>query len=343
MRLIQILCCSLLVIGSSCTGPTAPDPETARRLYREAISLDRGDGADRILELCRQAIEHDPEFTEAHREIIRLTEDKELLRQEYEWRVQENPDSAVFHYLLGEVAEGDAKQAHYEKAIELDPGSPWGYLGLGELLETLQFFDEAVKNYQRVLELDPTSELGHRGLARTYGLMGHREDEIAAYRKMISELPDAARGYWGLRRAYEKAERDTDAASLLQQIYERFRSDPRNGGLALYEMAESLEDQDQKVRLWNRFIEDYPTGPNIVHVYDYLLKHYVETDPEKTEALARECLEKEEIPDDKRLKNYAYQALFALYWKSGEVRKEEELVQELLESEYPNPMAYTAG
>ena len=341
MRLIQVFCCSLLLIGSSCTGPTVPDPETARRLYREAISLDRGDDADRILELCRQAIEHDPEFTEAHREIIRLTEDKELLRQEYEWRVQEYPDSAVFHYLLGEVAEGDAKQAHYEKAIELDPGSPWGYLGLGELLEDRRSFDEALTNYQRVLALEPTSELGHRGLARTYGLMGRREDEIAAYRKMISELPDVARGYWGLMRAYEKAERDTGAASLLQQIYERFRSDPRNGGLALYEMAESLEDQDQKVRLWNRFIEDYPTGPNIVHVYDYLLKHYVETDPEKTEALARECLEKEEIPDDKRLKNYAYQALFDLYWKSGEVRKEEELVQELLESGYPNPMAYT--
>ena len=279
------------------------------------MSLDRGDDSDRMLELCRQAVDHDPEFTEAHREIIRLTEDKDQLRQEYEWRVQENPDSAVFHYLLGEVAEGDAKQAHYEKAIELDPGSPWGYLGLGELLEDRRSFDEALTNYQRVLALEPTSELGHRGLARTFGRMGRREDEIAAYRKMISELPDVARGYWGLMRAYEKAERDTDAASLLQQIYERFRSDPRNGGLALYEMAESLEDQDQKVRLWNRFIEDYPTGPNIVHVYDYLLKHYVETDPEKTEALARECLEKEEIPDDKRLKNYVYQALFDLYWK----------------------------
>ena len=136
MRLIQVFCCSLLVIGLSCTGTTTPDPQTAQRLYLEAMSLDRGDDSDRILELCRQAVEHDPEFTEAHRQIIRLTEDKELLRHEYKGRVQEDPSSAVFHYLLGEVAEGDAKQAHYEKAIELDPGSPWGYLGLGELLET---------------------------------------------------------------------------------------------------------------------------------------------------------------------------------------------------------------
>ena len=155
MRLIQVFCCSLLVIGLSCTGTTTPDPQTAQRLYLEAMSLDRGDDSDRILELCRQAVEHDPEFTEAHRQIIRLTEDKELLRHEYKGRVQEDPSSAVFHYLLGEVAEGDAKQAHYEKAIELDPGSPWGYLGLGELLENRQSFDEAVKNYQRVLELDP--------------------------------------------------------------------------------------------------------------------------------------------------------------------------------------------
>ena len=340
MRLIQVFCCSLLVIASSCTSPSAPDPETARSFYQEAKSLDWND-ADRKLELLRQAVEHISEFTEAHREIIRLTEDKELLRQEYEVQVQENPDSAVFHYLLGEVAEGDTKQAHYEKAIELDPGSPWGYLGLGELMEDRGSFDEAVTNYRKVLERDPASELGHRGLARTYGRMGRREDEISAYRKMISELPDAARGYWGLKRAYEKAEQESEAAGLLRQIYERFRSDPDNGGLALDQLAESMETQDEKVRLWKRFIEDYPEGPNIVHVYDYLLEHYVETDPEKAEALARECLEKEALPGDKRLMNYAYQALFDLYWKSGEAEKEARLVEELLDSGYPNPMAYT--
>ena len=341
MRLIRVFCCSLLVIGSSCSGPTAPDPETARRLYEEATSLDRGDDADRMLELCRQAVEHDPEFTEAHREIIRLTEDKDQLRQEYGTRVRENPDSAVFHYLLGEVTEGDTKQAHYEKAIELDPGSAWGYLGLGELLENRRSFDEAVSNYRRVLELDPTSELGHRGLARTYGLMGRREDEIDAYRKMIAELPDVSRGYWGLMRAYEKAERDTDFASLLQEIYDKFRSDPRNGAFALYELADSLEDQDEKVRLWQRFIEDYPTGPNIEQVHDRLLEHYVETDPERAEAFARECLVKEETTEDRRLKKYAYQALFELYWKAGDAEKEARLVEELLESGYSNPMAYT--
>ena len=340
MRLIQVFCSSLLIISSSCTGPSAPDPETARKLYQEAISLDRGGDGDRKLELFRQAVKHDPEFTEAHREIIRLTEDKDRLRKEYEKRVSANPDSAVFHYLLGEVTEGDAKQTHYEKAIELDPGSPWGYLGLGELLENRRSFDEAIVNYQRVLERDPASELGHRGLARTYGLMGDREDEIAAYRKMISELPDVTRGYWGLRDAYKKAERESEAASVLRQIYERFRSDPRTGGLALYEMAESLEDQDEKVRLWHRFIEDYPEGPNHVHVYDYLMEHYVETDSEKADALARECLENDELSDDKRLKQYAYEALFNLYRKSGETRKESELARELLESGYANPMVY---
>ena len=250
MRLIQVFCSSLLIIAASCTGPSAPDPETARKLYQEAISLDRGDDADRMLELFRQAVEHDPEFTEAHREIIRLTEDKDRLRQEYEERVSANPDSAVFHYLLGEVTEGDTKQTQYEKAIELDPGSSWGYLGLGELLENRRSFDEAIANYQRVLERDPASELGHRGLARTYGLMGRRDEEIAAYRKMISELPDVARGYWGLRDAYKKAERESEAASVLRQIYERFRSDSRTGAFALYEMANSLEDQNEKVRLW---------------------------------------------------------------------------------------------
>ena len=340
MRRIQILCCSLFVIASSCAAPTVPDPETARRLYQEAKSLDWND-ADRKLELLRQAVEHDPEFTEAHREIIRLTEDKDPLRQEYDAQVQENPDSSVFHYLLGEVTDGDTKQAHYEKAIELAPASPWGYLGLGELLEDRESFDEAVTNYRKVLVRDPASELGHRGLARTYGRMGRRDDEIAAYKKMISELPDVARGYWGLKRAYEKAEQESEAATLLQQIYERFRSDPDNGGLALYQLAESKETQDEKVRLWNRFIEDYPAGPNIVHVYDYLLEHYVETDPEKAEALARECLEKEALPGDKRLKNYAYRALFDLYWKAGKAEKEARLVEELLESGYPNPMAYT--
>ena len=38
-----------------------------------------------------------------------------------------------------------------------------------------------------------------------------------------------------------------------------------------------------------------PRVPILYIVYDYLLKHYVETDPEKAEALARECLVKEEF------------------------------------------------
>ena len=266
MRLTQVICGSLLIIGSSCEGPSVPDTETARRLYQEAISLDPQDDADRIMDLCRQAIEHDPEFTEAHRQIIRLTEDKDLLRQEYEALVQENLTTAAFHYLLGEVSEDDAKQTRYEKAIELDPDFPWGYLGLGELLEDRRSFEEAAMNYQRVLEIDPKSELGHERLARVYGLMGRREDEIAAYRTMISELPDAAGGYWGLMRAYRKAERESEAAILLQQIYARFKTDPDEGALALSQIADSVEDPSEKARLWVRFIEDYPKGPNIVNV-----------------------------------------------------------------------------
>ena len=340
MRLIQVFCCSLLIIALSCTGPSAPDPETARRLYQEAVSLGRHDDADRKLELLRQAVEHDPEFTEAHRKIIRLNEDKDLLRKEYERRTRENPDSVVFHYLLGEVTEGDMKQTHYEKAIELDPRSPWGYLGLGEVLEDRRSFDEAFTNYQRVLELDPVSELGHRGLARTYGLMGRREDEIAAYRKMISELPDVASGYWDLKHALEKAERESEAADVLQQIYERFTSDPNNGALALYLIAESLEDPNEKERLWVRFIQEYPTGSNLTVVHDRLLRHYVETDPERAEAFARECMSKEEFPGDRSLKHSAYRTLFELYWKAGEVEKEARLVQELMESGYPNPNPY---
>ena len=340
MKLNQAICCSLLVIASSCQGPSTADPETARKLYQEAVSLLRHDDADRKLELCRQAVEHDPEFTEAHREIIRLNEDKDLLRKEYERRVQENPDSAVFHYLLGEVTEGDTKQTHYEKAIELDPRFPWGYLGLGELLEDRRSIDEAFTNYQKVLELDPASELGHRGLARAHGLMGRPEDEITAYRKMISELPDVASGYWDLKHAFEKAGRESEAADVLQQIYERFNSDPDNGALALFQIAESLEDPNEKERLWVRFIQKYPTGSNITVVQDSLLRHYVEADSEKAEAFARECLLIPELPGDRSLKHSAYRTLFEIYWKSGEVEKEARLVEEVLESGYPNPNAY---
>ena len=307
MRLIRILCGSLLVIGLSCQGPSTPDPETARNLYQEAKSLDRDDDADRMLELYRLAVEHDPEYTEAHWEIISLTRDKERLRQDYARRVGETPSSAVFQYLLGEVSEGETKRTQYEKAIELDPHYPWSYVGLGELLEDLQSFDEAIKNYQ----------------------------------KMISVLPDEAEGYWGLLRTYRKAERTDEAANFLRQIYERFRNDPDEGSRALYQIADSLEDPAEKARLWHRYIEDYTSDIRVTIVHNRLLTHYMETDPEKAEAFARECLLREEPPNDRTLKNYAYRALFDLYWKAGEAQKEGLLAQELLESGYPNANAYT--
>ncbi|MDE2926176.1 MAG: redoxin domain-containing protein [Acidobacteriota bacterium] len=307
MRLIQVFCCSFLVIGSSCQGPSTPDPETARKLYQEAKSLDRDDDADRMLELYRQAVEHDPEYTEAHWEIISLTDDRERLRQDYARRVREIPNSAVLHYLLGEVSEGDTKRTQYEMAIELDPHYPWGYVGLGQLLEDLGSFDEAIENYQ----------------------------------KMISQLPDEAEGYWGLLRTYKKAGRTDEAAGFLRQIYERFRNDPDEGSRALYQIADSLEDPTEKARLWHRYIEDYPSDILVTRVHGFLLQHYVKTDPEAADAFARECLLKEEPPNDRTLRNYAYRALFDLYWKMGEAQKEGLLAQELLESGYPNANAYT--
>ena len=209
--------------------------------------------------------------------------------------------------MLGEVSEGETKRTQYEKAIELDSHYPWSYVGLGELLEDLQSFDEAIKNYQ----------------------------------KMISVLPDEAEGYWGLLRTYRKAGRTDEAASFLRQIYERFKNDPDEGSRALYQIADSLEDPAEKARLWHRYIEDYTSDFRVTIIHDRLLTHYMETDPEKAEAFARECLLREEPPNDRTLKNYAYRALFDLYWKAGEAQKEGLLAQELLESGYPNANAYT--
>ena len=270
------------------------------------MSLDRDDDADRILDLFRRAVDHDPAFTEAHREIISLTSDKQWLREDYERRVRETPNSAVFHYLLGEVSEGETKRIKYEKAIEMDPQYRWSYVGLGELLEGLGSLEEALQNY----------------------------------RKMISELPDEAEGYWGLLRTYRKAERHAEATSLLQQIYKRFKNDPDEGPRALFQIAVSLKDPAEKARLWHRYIEDYPMGPIIERVHINLIKHYVETDPIKAETFARATLEKEDLPDELGLKFFAYRSLFGLYWKAGKAEKEARLVDEFLESGYPDPYSY---
>jgi tetratricopeptide (TPR) repeat protein len=75
----------------------------------------------------------------------------ELEREYQDFRAR-NPRSAMAVYLLGRVAPSpEVALDCFEKAIDMDPASPWGYLGRGHALSALERFDDAIAPLEQYL------------------------------------------------------------------------------------------------------------------------------------------------------------------------------------------------
>lgn len=139
-----------------------------------------------------------------------------------------NPGDPELHFLLG-LAELDgearsqteASRAHFEKALELDPGfhQVWYELARGE--ESAGRLREAIGHYTKKLELDSGSALSHFRLGQIYEAVGERRQAAGHYDKAIKINPKHKNSV--LRRAILAVHEDKDfkrASSLLRGLWE---------------------------------------------------------------------------------------------------------------------------
>ena len=78
----------------------------------------------------------------------------------------------------------------FNRAIEIDPKRPDGYLGRANVLNTMGHFEEALIDYNRAIEMEPTiaEAFINRGIAHSQ--LGQYKEAIADYEKGLELDPE---------------------------------------------------------------------------------------------------------------------------------------------------------
>ncbi|MEW6210724.1 MAG: hypothetical protein AB1631_20335 [Acidobacteriota bacterium] len=140
-----------LMLGLASVAAQSPQ---ARKHYGEAQRLFALNERDRAMEELKTAIQLSPDFVDAQRLYIDNNFDKakDLIPQ-YEKYVQENPASAVFHYLLGKAYSNanmrDKSDAEFNKCLEIDPNFGWGLLAAGTVASRAGNKDKAIELWKK--------------------------------------------------------------------------------------------------------------------------------------------------------------------------------------------------
>ncbi|HWP45409.1 MAG TPA: hypothetical protein VNO14_19370 [Blastocatellia bacterium] len=173
------------------SGKASPE---AKKRYAEAQKLLSVGEKEKAIEELKAIIQLAPEYVEAHRDFLDNQRDKaESFIEQYEGYVKANPDSAIYHYLLGKAYSNankrDKADAELKKALELDPEFGWAALAVStvesragnrdrsvELLEkaskhagenttlrsaiatnfiSKKLYEQALREAERILQTDP--------------------------------------------------------------------------------------------------------------------------------------------------------------------------------------------
>jgi tetratricopeptide (TPR) repeat protein len=157
----------------------------AQASFRKAISLDanceeayynlatilRDQNNDEAIRLLGKAIEIDPNYGMAHREMALLLQMSErFLESEY----------------------------HLQRAIELAPSDGWSYIYLGNLLWASKRFPEAESAFRKAIEVWPDRSVSYWSLAHHLEVTGRTSEARELYQKAIEIDPSDVQANWRL-------------------------------------------------------------------------------------------------------------------------------------------------
>ena len=337
-RVILFLSLWLASIGLAQEHPE----QKARELYQQAMRFHRQNEFGRVVELCKQAVQLDPNFTEAHRELIDHISDRDSLRSAYQKMHESEPNNPVFLYLLGKLAKStEDKAAYYRKAYALDSTYTWANVAMGYLHLTNDELEKALHYYAKSVEYDPRNKVGYQGMARAYQRMGQPEKAVEVFQKFVRNAPDDPESYFLLARAYNELEQPQNAISLYRQVYEKFReADPDVSAEALYWMARTEPDTTKAIAIYEQLVRDYPNSSMIAGAYDRILDYYRTRNWKKAVRLAEQAMQLADSISKPLVKSIAVHSLIRGYQERQDDRALRKLAEELLDSNHPDPFVY---
>ncbi|HYN20972.1 MAG TPA: tetratricopeptide repeat protein [Thermoanaerobaculia bacterium] len=150
---------------SSAVRPApAAAPDRAEEWYEQGVEWE-DDEPERAIQAYRQALQLDPDLTDAHLNLGRLLHES------------------------GRPADVASAETHYRRALALRPADATAAFNLGVALQDLKRLHDAVEAYEKALALDPRLPDAHFNLAVVNEELGHKQAaffHLRSYKTLIS-------------------------------------------------------------------------------------------------------------------------------------------------------------
>lgn len=259
--------------GERATGRLARtetrDPE-AHTLVLRGLHFKRlgtPEGTERAIELFRQATLRDPSYARAYAEmgdVLALmayqfpdsrAERIEEARTAVERALTLDPTLAQGHFAMGTIAwihdgEMAAAEAHFRRAIELNPGSALSHSRLGWVLVVRGRTGEAVAAARRAAELDPVAGgiLNNLGAVYTYADRPH--EAVEAFEAALEVNPEAPTTASNLALSYADVGDLDEAVAMATRAVEQAPRHPFTLSVLAYVQGQAgqLADAERTIR-----------------------------------------------------------------------------------------------
>lgn len=109
----------------------------------------------------------------------------------------------------------DRAIADFDRALTLDPFSPWALLGRGDAFTWKKQTEEAAKNYERVLQADPMFDIAQQRLIALHTATAKKQVAARQWRQALATLDPLLRADASPSWTYQKR----DAHMLRSQVY----------------------------------------------------------------------------------------------------------------------------
>jgi tetratricopeptide (TPR) repeat protein len=147
------------------------------------------------------------------------------------------------------------------------------YLLLGDLYVNKKQFDEALEAYEKAQELQPEDPQGYILRANLLNSMGRIDATIAQYNELLETQPNSLAGLMGLATAYESINRLADAKAKYQRVLELQPNLPgASNNLAWLIASEENGDLGEALRLAMQAKQALPDQPNVTDTLGWV--HY---------------------------------------------------------------------
>lgn len=202
---------SMAVANRAMASQGAADPKLA---YAAARSL------------LTKALEIDPDFFAAHRELgwvewryeWNFTEAEKELRRAIELNPSDATSRDVYGLFLKSMGRFDEALAQSAYAVEVSPMESYSRTNRGSLLGLMNRFDEANEQYQKAMDIDPQQPYVYERMGPVLLLRGRNAEAISALEKAREYSNGQQDKLAWLGYAYATAGRKDDALQVLNQL-----------------------------------------------------------------------------------------------------------------------------